>query len=639
MLKPVFTRRFSLLLNVWLLTGLFLSWSVAETSRLALADDTQSEHFTRKAGIAPPEYFGVVGRDPWYEWNTNPRYKGANLAFLENMARELKYMGARYVRIEFRSDKKAGTRGGEFNFERYDAFINDIAPRYGLKILGLLGYNMLNSEAPEDLDLYYPNFNNPADAEDGTNPTIRAYVERAHQIIAHYKDKVTTWEILNEFNYWSGTVFKPERITALLGSLYPQAKASSPQSQIILGGLVSPHFGLNPTESTNDKANTTFDYLQSLYASKYAQDYYKNYFANPPQASLNMNRFPWDGIGWHPYYESVWDSVQSVKEAISISRAWDDKLSKIWITEIGKPATTNPPQQCGTTSEEVEQANYLSDFYIQLIYTLPNDIGPIFWFKYEDFHDSDTGAVVPFGLVQLLGGNNGYSPSGMVARYKASYYAYQKLAGPELPSQRVAEPAVQNSKQNPTAPFYFKETGHTLNGSFLSYWLRNGGVPVFGFPLTEPFEELNPNDGKVYVVQYFERERFEYHPENKGTKYDVLLGLLGSNALAADCRWFERATPPPPGTKPDSNGRYYFPQTGQYIANGFREYWEKHGGLALYGYPISGEFTEITQDDGKEYVVQYFERARFEYHPEAPENQRVQLALLGTDVLRRRGWL
>jgi hypothetical protein len=28
-------------------------------------------------------------------------------------------------------------------------------------------------------------------------------------------------------------------------------------------------------------------------------------------------------------------------------------------------------------------------------------------------------------------------------------------------------------------------------------------------------------------VQYFERNRLEYHPEHKGTEFEVLLGLLG----------------------------------------------------------------------------------------------------------------
>jgi peptidoglycan/xylan/chitin deacetylase (PgdA/CDA1 family) len=53
-------------------------------------------------------------------------------------------------------------------------------------------------------------------------------------------------------------------------------------------------------------------------------------------------------------------------------------------------------------------------------------------------------------------------------------------------------------------------------------------LPLFGYPISEEFEE----DG--YVVQYFERARFEWHPEHRGTVYEVLLGHLGRQAAAAD---------------------------------------------------------------------------------------------------------
>jgi hypothetical protein len=43
--------------------------------------------------------------------------------------------------------------------------------------------------------------------------------------------------------------------------------------------------------------------------------------------------------------------------------------------------------------------------------------------------------------------------------------------------------------------------------------------------------EVNPGDGITYTVQYFERARFEYHPEYAGTEYEVLLGLLGNEML------------------------------------------------------------------------------------------------------------
>jgi hypothetical protein len=80
---------------------------------------------------------------------------------------------------------------------------------------------------------------------------------------------------------------------------------------------------------------------------------------------------------------------------------------------------------------------------------------------------------------------------------------------------------------------YFPETGHSLSNAFLGYWDRNGGLAQFGYPMSEEVTEVSPTDGKQYTVQYFERARFEYHPEYKGTKAEVLLGLLGVGALRA----------------------------------------------------------------------------------------------------------
>jgi hypothetical protein len=61
-------------------------------------------------------------------------------------------------------------------------------------------------------------------------------------------------------------------------------------------------------------------------------------------------------------------------------------------------------------------------------------------------------------------------------------------------------------------------------GRFLDRW-RELGVPIVGLPLSDQHEE-KAADGKTYVVQWFERARFEYHPENT-SPYDVLLTLLG----------------------------------------------------------------------------------------------------------------
>ena len=73
--------------------------------------------------------------------------------------------------------------------------------------------------------------------------------------------------------------------------------------------------------------------------------------------------------------------------------------------------------------------------------------------------------------------------------------------------------------------------GASLRDGFRAYWTANGGLAVFGFPISEPFEERNADDGQVYTVQYFERNRLEYHPELAGTPYEILLGQLGRQAL------------------------------------------------------------------------------------------------------------
>jgi hypothetical protein len=179
---------------------------------------------------------------------------------------------------------------------------------------------------------------------------------------------------------------------------------------------------------------------------------------------------------------------------------------------------------------------------------------------------------------------------------------------------------------------YFPVVGHSLQGGFHAYWEAHGGLEQFGYPLTEEFHEYGP--GTDMTVQYFERARFEWHPENR-PPYDILLGLLGRTVTAgreAEAPFQPQPAPFPPTWR-------YFPETGHVIAPELATYWETHGGLPIYGYPISNPFTEINQADGHSYLVQYFERNRLEYHPELPDPYRVSLGLLGVEVLRQQGWL
>ncbi|NWJ46913.1 MAG: hypothetical protein HXX08_13715 [Chloroflexi bacterium] len=94
------------------------------------------------------------------------------------------------------------------------------------------------------------------------------------------------------------------------------------------------------------------------------------------------------------------------------------------------------------------------------------------------------------------------------------------------------------STQAAEASQYFPETGHTVSGKFLDYWRNNGGLPTYGYPITDAQMETDPETGKQFLTQWFERHRLELHPENAGTKYEVLAGLLGKDlrreALAVD---------------------------------------------------------------------------------------------------------
>ena len=168
----------------------------------------------------------------------------------------------------------------------------------------------------------------------------------------------------------------------------------------------------------------------------------------------------------------------------------------------------------------------------------------------------------------------------------------------------------------------FPQTGFCVSGRFLRYYQQHGGLATNGYPLSGVFTE-RLEDGKEYAVQYFERTRLEAHAEAV-PPYDVQLGQFGRRIRPAD---------PPTTALP---GAIYFPQTGHNLGGRFRDYWETHGGLDQFGYPLSEEFVE-TLEDGKAYTVQYFERARFEYHPENPAEYRVLLGHFGRRILTEVG--
>jgi hypothetical protein len=176
---------------------------------------------------------------------------------------------------------------------------------------------------------------------------------------------------------------------------------------------------------------------------------------------------------------------------------------------------------------------------------------------------------------------------------------------------------------------WFPQTGYGICKPMEGYWNQYGGLAQFGYPITGPLTETSPSDGKAYTVQYFERARFELHPEKRGTPYEVMLSQLGTFE-------YNRKYPKgAPNQKPNMDGGL-FPETGKRVGGTFLKHWQAHGGLFVNGFPVSEEFQE-QGSDGKVYVVQYFERARFEWHPENQPPYNVLLGFLGRQALSLRG--
>jgi ELWxxDGT repeat protein len=181
----------------------------------------------------------------------------------------------------------------------------------------------------------------------------------------------------------------------------------------------------------------------------------------------------------------------------------------------------------------------------------------------------------------------------------------------------------------------FPETGQCISGRIREFWEQNGGLPVFGFPTTDQHEELV--EGKPFQVQWFERNRLELHPENQ-RPYDVLLGRLGADRLAQQGRPDWQNFP-----KEQQTGNCLSFATGHSVCGAILHTWRASGlefdgrpgtseaeSLALFGLPISSPALEV--QDGQVYMVQWFERARFELHPENAPPYDVLLGLLGNEI-------
>ena len=186
------------------------------------------------------------------------------------------------------------------------------------------------------------------------------------------------------------------------------------------------------------------------------------------------------------------------------------------------------------------------------------------------------------------------------------------ISGAVLVTLLLGSPVPGQTQYPP--PQYFPQTGHFVRDEFMAYFNTHGGVKVFGYPITEDFQD---NYDAGCRVQHFQKARM-----------DLVAGFFGAPRirLAPVGELLGFGAPPisseniPPSSDP--NVRYY-PQTGHTLGYAFKTFFDFNGGLEVFGYPI----TELLIEN--ERIVQYFQRAKMEWHPDKPNEERVQLGNLG----------
>ncbi len=147
---------------------------------------------------------------------------------------------------------------------------------------------------------------------------------------------------------------------------------------------------------------------------------------------------------------------------------------------------------------------------------------------------------------------------------------------------------------------YFPATGHNLTDSegFLSFWQANNGERLLGYPVTEVLIVRDQ------PVQYFERGRLEQQVDAATGTATVRLGRVGGEY--AEEMW--KSFVPPARSR---TGRTF--ENGFTLREPFLSAWERLGGEALLGAPISEPVWERTERG--QVRVQYFANVRLERNP------------------------
>lgn len=432
----------------------------------------------------------------------------------------------------------------------------------GVNILGLLDYN-------------------PAWFK-GQNPPPEAWLEDwghfVYAAVAHYgRDRgwIKHWELWNEPNlreagYESG-LYEVQDFVRILEVGRAAVLAADPQAKIVMGGMA----GL--TEAARPFDYDAFDYLDQV-------------------GQLGGWQHV-DIIAIHPYHPAAPEqAVQRFDRTVTLRgelQHLDQLMLKygakpVWITELGWNTSVLHPG----VSEDA-QALYLIRAYL-LALGHPS-VEKLFWYDFRN----DTYPNAPYER-PVYNEREYELHYGMLRRSypldpnrgdlrKPAFVAFrtltQMLAGLSL--RRVAFDG--NIAEVPGF-YWYRFAGETRQVDVL--WRTGESVPVFTVNCGCREATVRAWDGRLLHIVYAHNGQMSIRPDAPGMpiyiEYD------------------------PPATQDG----HFFAETGHSLRGALLAYWNNRGGVARFGLPLTEELIEAEAGTGRQRIVQYFERARFEHYPE-----------------------
>ncbi|HLE80585.1 MAG TPA: hypothetical protein VJA25_04755, partial [Dehalococcoidia bacterium] len=447
----------------------------------------------------------------------------------------------------------------------------------GMKLVGLLGnpprWATRNGSVPQNLSL------GPADPENHWARFVRNIVKR-------YAGKIDYWIIWNEPDIdvgtsWSTWAGSEEEYYQLLKAAYLAARAVNPNARIVFGG----------TTFWADTTNARKLYIERIL---------ERAVLDP---SSKANGYYFDIVDLHIYSRS-WDMYD-------IPMSYKDVLDRygirkpLWITEANvvpwdDPVAPMPPGGYRATLEE--QASFIIQGFAL---AMAAGVERISVYKLVDGGLTHGEA---YGLVRNDGSTRpAYAAFQTAARYFSGYSQarYDEYEGMDRVTMLSGDKKL-TVLWNPTP--LPKSIRVPARGTRATLVNKTGQAT----PLVVPTIA-----GQNYFT--FDMPRATANvPDIDASKY-----IIGGDPIIL----LEEGIGQGIRVSPQE---VFYPITGYSVGGGFLEFFEKRGGVPMFGYPRGRE-----GKDGDK-VVQLFQKARFEFFPElAGTPYQVQLGLLGQEAANR----